>query len=108
MLTNSEYKVFHGVFGKLTVMVCKLPNGFTLVGSYGWLDPVNGVIFTPTIDYDYDSELGDKLCKEHILDQLIVLEGYALTAQAYSSPHIKGMRAINFPINMNEDNQQYM
>ena len=59
MLEESEYKTIHAVFGKLTVMVCKLKNGFTLVGSSGCVDPEN-----------YDSELGEKICRQQIEDQL--------------------------------------
>ena len=78
LLAKSEYKTFHAVFGKLTVMVCKLPNGYTLVGSSGYVDPKN-----------YDSEIGEQICKQQIEDQLWKMEGYALTSKVYGSPNIR-------------------
>lgn len=78
VLNDSEYKTYHAIFGKLTVMVCKLPNGFTLVGSSGCIDPEN-----------YDSELGGQICKQQIEDQLWKLEAYALTYQISNDPRIR-------------------
>ena len=78
VLNDSDYKTYHAIFGKLTVMVCKLPNGFTLVGSSGCVDPEN-----------YDSELGEQICKQQIENQLWKMEGYALTAQIFNGPHIR-------------------
>lgn len=67
LLEISEYQKFHKVFDKLTIVIAKLPNGFTLVGSSGCVDPRN-----------YSEEIGEKICMEQIKDQLWKLEGFAL------------------------------
>lgn len=37
LVRQSEKEVFHRVFGKLTIVVLKLPNGFTVIGHlYRW------------------------------------------------------------------------
>jgi len=78
LLSKSEYKTFHAVFGKLTITVCKLPNGYTLVGSSGCVDPEN-----------YDSELGEQICKQQIEDQLWKMEGYSLQSRVFNGPNIR-------------------
>lgn len=70
ILTNSEYKVFHRVFGKQCIVVAQLPNGFTIVGESACVDPAN-----------YDEEIGYKLAVERIESKLWELEGYKLQNQ---------------------------
>ena len=65
---DAEYIIQHRVFDKLTLVICKLPNGYVLVGSSGCIDPEN-----------YDAELGESICRKQIEDQLWKLEGYYLT-----------------------------
>ena len=55
------------VFGKCTVMVMQLENGFVLTESSACVDPSN-----------YDPDLGAKICRKRIEDRLWELEGYAL------------------------------
>lgn len=43
------------VFDKVTVVTCKLPNGFVLVESSGAVDKTN-----------YDENMGKKICMDHI------------------------------------------
>ena len=54
-------------FGKCTVLVCRLENGFVLVESSACVDPDN-----------YDHELGVKVCMDKIKNKLWELEGYML------------------------------
>lgn len=67
LMGSAEYQVFERIFGKLTIVVAKLPNGFTLVGSSGCVNPDN-----------YSSEMGVRICKEQIREELWKLEGYNL------------------------------
>ena len=67
ILKESEYEVFHRVFGKQCLVVAKLPNGFTLVGESACVDPEN-----------YDEQIGLDLAKENIKNRLWELEGYLL------------------------------
>jgi hypothetical protein len=57
---------------KLTVVVAKFPNGFTITKSSGCVDPRN-----------YDAEYGKELCMKKIEDELWYLEGYALSERLY-------------------------
>jgi hypothetical protein len=55
------------LFGKVTVVAVKLPNGFVLVESSGCVDPAN-----------YDKDIGVACCMKRIEDKVWMLEGYAL------------------------------
>ena len=67
ILSNSEFKEFHRVFGKQCIVVALLPNGFTIVGESACVDPNN-----------YDEIKGYNLALEDIEKQLWMLEGYLL------------------------------
>lgn len=67
LMETAEYKVFDKVFGKLTIVVAKLSNGFVLVGSSGCVNPDN-----------YSKAIGIEICKKQIKEELWKLEGYAL------------------------------
>lgn len=56
------------VFGKVTVVCAKLPNGFVITESSGCVDPAN-----------YDEKIGYKICLERIKNKLWELEGYSLS-----------------------------
>ena len=73
LLAGTDFQVttFHD---KVTVVVAKLPNGFTIVESSGCVDPVN-----------YDEALGTEICKKKIEDKLWYLEGYLLQEQISKS-----------------------
>lgn len=69
--TDFEVKTF---YNKVTVVVAKLPNGFTIVESSACVDPAN-----------YDEELGAEYCKKRIENKLWELEGYLLQEELYRS-----------------------
>lgn len=71
LLEESEIKV-ETVYDKVTVVNCKLPNGFVITESSGAVSPAN-----------YDKEIGTKICMERIENKLWELEGYALAKQLY-------------------------
>ena len=58
------------VFGKCTVVACKLPSGFVLVESSACVSPEN-----------YDQELGESICRDRIINKLWELEGYRLQTE---------------------------
>ncbi|NRG43301.1 hypothetical protein HRF87_00815 [Bacillus sp. CRN 9] len=66
IFTESTKEVFTS-FDKCTVMVCQLPNGFTIVESSACVDLRN-----------YDYAVGAKICEERIKDKIWELEGYKL------------------------------
>jgi hypothetical protein len=66
LLQTAEREVFTS-FGKVTIVVLKLKNGFTLVESSGCVDPKN-----------YDEAYGAQICLDKMEDQLWKLEGYLL------------------------------
>lgn len=53
------------VFGKCTIMACRLENGFVLVESSACVNPEN-----------YNFNTGIKICEDKIKDKLWELEGY--------------------------------
>lgn len=55
---------------KMTVVCCRLPNGFEVVESSGCVDPAN-----------YNHELGVAVCRRRIIDRLWHLEGYRLQCE---------------------------
>jgi len=58
------------VFDKVTLVTCKLPNGFVLVASSGAVDKDN-----------YDIDTGKQICMDHIESKIWELEGYWLAKQ---------------------------
>lgn len=66
-LLNSADVQVRTEFGKCTVVTVRLHNGFILTESSACVDPAN-----------YDVELGERLCMEHIENRLWELEGYHL------------------------------
>lgn len=66
ILDHSEIDV-KTIFDKVTVVTCKLPNGFVLVESSGAVDKKN-----------YDLEMGKQVCMKKITDEIWKLEGYSL------------------------------
>ena len=73
LLEKSEIKV-ETVNGKVTIVSCKLPNGFVIVEASGAVDIAN-----------YDEKIGTEICMERIENKLWELEGYALAKQLYES-----------------------
>lgn len=73
LLEKSEIKV-ETVYGKVTIVSCKLPNGFVITESNGAVDTAN-----------YDEKIGTEICMARIENKLWELEGYALTKQLYES-----------------------
>ena len=73
LLVKSEIKVA-AVYGKVTIVSCKLPNGFVIVEASGAVDIAN-----------YDEKIGTEICMERIENKLWELEGYALAKQLYES-----------------------
>lgn len=71
LLEKSEIKV-ETVYGKVTVVSCKLPNGFVLTESSGAVSPAN-----------YDEKIGTEICMARIENKLWELEGYVLAKQLY-------------------------
>ena len=69
----SEIKV-ETVYNKVTIVSCKLPNGFVITEASGAVNTAN-----------YDEKIGTKICMERIENKLWELEGYALTKQLYES-----------------------
>ncbi|WP_288201542.1 Gp49 family protein [Ruminococcus bromii] len=71
LLEESEIKV-ETVYDKVTIVTCKLPNGFVITESSGAVSPAN-----------YDKKIGTEICMERIENKLWELEGYALAKQLY-------------------------
>lgn len=69
LLEKSEIKV-ETVYDKVTIVNCKLPNGFVLTEASGAVDTTN-----------YDEKIGMEVCMEKIENKLWELEGYALAKQ---------------------------
>ena len=67
LLDNSEITV-NTVYDKVTIVSCKLPNGFVITEASGTVDPAN-----------YDVNIGREICMERIRNKLWELEGYALS-----------------------------
>lgn len=73
LIAKSEIKV-ETVYGKVTVVNCKLPNGFVITEASGAVDPAN-----------YDEKIGTEICMDRITNKLWELEGYALAKRVYES-----------------------
>lgn len=54
-------------FDKVTVVMCKLKNGFVITEASGAVDPAN-----------YSEEIGKEVCMTRIENKLWELEGYCL------------------------------
>lgn len=78
LMASATFQCFHKVFDKLTIVVAKLPNGFTVTESSGCVNPDN-----------YSYEIGEQICKEKIKNKLWELEGYALQDRVYRSSKIR-------------------
>lgn len=66
IMENSAFDV-RTVFGKCTIVTCKLPNGFVIVESSACVSPEN-----------YDKQIGMDICMKKIRDKIWELEGYRL------------------------------
>lgn len=66
LLESAEISV-ETKFDKVTVVVCKLKNGFVITEAAGAVDPAN-----------YSEEIGKKVCMTRIENKLWELEGYCL------------------------------
>jgi hypothetical protein len=81
LLAASEIEV-RTVFDKVTVVTCKLSNGFVLTESCGAVSAEN-----------YDVEIGKAICLERIENKLWELEGYALAKDIHAiREKLKGLR----------------
>lgn len=66
LLNGSEVKVF-SVFGKCTIVACRLSNGFVITESSACVSPEK-----------YDEETGIEICMRKVKDKIWELEGYFL------------------------------
>lgn len=73
LLTESDIQV-DTIYDKVTVVSCKLPNGFVITASSGAVDVAN-----------YDVNIGREICLKRIEDKLWELEGYALAKKLAES-----------------------
>lgn len=73
LLRKSDITV-ETVYGKVTIVSYKLPNGFVIVEASGAVDPAN-----------YDKKIGIEICRKRIENKLWELEGYALAKRLYES-----------------------
>ena len=64
IIENAPTQVFTA-FDNCTVVVMKMPNGFTVVESSGCIDPAN-----------YSEAIGAEICMKRIRDKVWMLEGY--------------------------------
>lgn len=73
LMAGSQFDV-ETYFDKVTVVVAKLPNGFTIVESSACVDPVN-----------YNEAIGVEICKKRIENELWQLEGYLLQEKLHNA-----------------------
>ena len=66
IMEASEFNI-STVFGKCTVVACKLPNGFVITESSASVSPDN-----------YSQDIGVEICKRRIKDKIFELEAYFL------------------------------
>ena len=71
IMTKSNI-VVDTVFGKCTVVSCRLPNGFVIVESSACVDPDN-----------YDEDMGVEICLDRIENKIWELEGYRLQEELH-------------------------
>ena len=73
LLKKSEFRI-ETVYNKVTMVSCKLPNGFVINEASGAVDPAN-----------YDEKIGEKICMERIENKLWELEGWSQPREMMSS-----------------------
>lgn len=61
-------------YEKVTIVTCRLPNGFVITETSGAVDKAN-----------YDESIGKEVCMKRIEDKLWELEGYALSKALYEA-----------------------
>ena len=66
IMENSEFDV-RTVFGKCTVVACRLPNGFVITEYAACVSPEN-----------YNEDMGIEICRERIKNKVWELEAYRL------------------------------
>jgi hypothetical protein len=66
IMDNSHFLI-KTFLNKTTIVICQLPNGFTIVESSSCVDPAN-----------YDEQIGAEICKKRIENKVWELEGYKL------------------------------
>lgn len=71
LIEKSEIKV-ETVYDKVTIVNCKLPNGFVITESSGAVCKEN-----------YDEKIGTEICMSRIENKLWEFEGYVLAKQLY-------------------------
>lgn len=71
IMENSTFDV-DTLFGKCTMVACKLPNGFVIVEYSACVSPEN-----------YDYKMGEEICMKKIKDKIWELEGYRLQSELY-------------------------
>lgn len=73
IMENSEFEICT-VFGKCTIVSCKLPNGFVITESSACVSPEN-----------YDEDMGAEICFDKIASKIWELEGYRLQQWLYEN-----------------------
>lgn len=73
IMENSEFEICT-VFGKCTIVSCKLPNGFVIAESSACVSPEN-----------YDEDMGAEICFDKIASKIWELEGYRLQQWLYEN-----------------------
>ncbi len=73
IMENSEFEI-HTVFGKCTIVSCRLPNGFVITESSACVSPEN-----------YDEDLGAEICFDKIAGKIWELEAYRLQQWMWES-----------------------
>ena len=69
-IINSSEIETQSSFGKTTIVLAKLPNGFVIVESSSCVDPAN-----------YNQDIGHGICMERIRNKVWELEGYVLQSK---------------------------
>lgn len=87
IVKNSTFDV-KTVFDKCTVVTMKLPNGFVLTESSACVDPKN-----------YDRKLGERLCREKLINKIWELEGYRLQSELHEKNKLLTCRFVVNKIN---------
>lgn len=73
IMENSEFEICT-VFGKCTIVSCKLPNGFVITESSACVSTEN-----------YDEDMGAEICFDKIASKIWELEGYRLQQWLYEN-----------------------
>lgn len=73
LLDKSEI-IVDTAYQKVTIVSCRLPNGFVITEASGAVDKAN-----------YDVNIGKEICLQRIEDKLWELEGYALAKALYEA-----------------------